>query len=251
MRALIGRETCCKHRCDVKIFCCAWANLASTNLKNVLRWKLDKFEKFTLFTHFVSGLHNCLELVSQPLSCLYQAIYANTESVRFLLLNYNPVNVLLYWYTSYCYHLTSRVELVISLVFTSMRILSLTFTEIINNYPNMTKWDIHIYDRVHPDWDTPFQTPFPDHSHSTWLMERFFYVNFDCEDRVKNKQINRWYCIEEVRYRNSFSAIIKDSSLQETKLKHFKNVFIFGNAMLVFQQAPFSQFTYLKDKTQL
>ena len=34
----------------------------------------------------------------------------------------------------------------------------------------MTKWDIHIYDRVHPYWDTPFQTPFPDHSHSTWFI---------------------------------------------------------------------------------
>ena len=28
----------------------------------------------------VEGLHNCLEF-SQPLSCLYQAIYANTANV--------------------------------------------------------------------------------------------------------------------------------------------------------------------------
>ena len=60
-------------------------------------------------------------------------------------------------------------------------------------------------------------------------------MNFDFEDCVKST----WYFIEEVRYRNSFSAVIKDSSLQETKLEHFKNGFIFGNAMLVFQQSPF------------
>ena len=167
MRALIGRETCCKHRCDVKIFCCACANIASTNLKNVLRWKLDKFDKFTLFTHFVSGLHNCIEL-SQPLSCLYQAMQTRKTCVFYCL-----TTTLLYWYTSYCYHLTSRVELLWSL------------------------WCLLAWEACH------------------------------------------WYCIEEVRYRNSFSAVIKDSSLQETKLKHFKNVFIFGNAMLVFQQSPF------------
>ena len=156
MRALIGRETCCKHRCDVKMFCYACANIASTILKNVLRWKLDKFDKFTLFIHFVSGLHNCS---NYPSPSHVISSYANTENVRFLLLNYNPIILI------HLVLLPSDVQSwtsVISLVFSSMRSPSLRFTEIINNYPNMTKWDIHvIYDCVHPDWILHFRLPFP------------------------------------------------------------------------------------------
>ena len=36
---------------------------------------------------FVSGLHNCQEF-SQPLSCLYQASYANTENTFYILLQH-------------------------------------------------------------------------------------------------------------------------------------------------------------------
>ena len=38
----------CKHGCGVKMFCTSCANHASTNLKKVLSWKLNKF---TLFSH--------------------------------------------------------------------------------------------------------------------------------------------------------------------------------------------------------
>ena len=52
VRALWLAERCvcmrvCKHGFNVKMFCCARGNHASTNLKKFLSWKLDKFTLFT------------------------------------------------------------------------------------------------------------------------------------------------------------------------------------------------------------
>ena len=115
----------------------------------------------------------------------------------------------------------------------------------------MTKWDIYhgFGYRVHPGWDMPLATPFFDHSHSTWLIE-----GFEFEDRVKNKlktnkqPENWWYCLEKVQYRNGFSAIIQSSPQQENKLKHFKNVFIFGNTLLARQQSHLKSSYLLKEQ---
>ena len=45
----LTHELIVKHSCNVKMFCCARANQASTNLKKVLRWKLGWFVLFTYF----------------------------------------------------------------------------------------------------------------------------------------------------------------------------------------------------------
>ena len=61
---LAERRVCmrvCKHGCDVKVYCFSRANHASTNLKTLLSWQLDKFTHcpFPFRLKLVTSLQKC------------------------------------------------------------------------------------------------------------------------------------------------------------------------------------------------